>query len=367
MLQKTDKERLSDADEIIRQKLQRIQHLEKQVKEIQKHNDSEAKIREEIFRLSEYIPDPPKWLTQKRSPKLPGVPMTIWSDWHFGEQVFKEQVGGVNEFNLRIGQQRVKRLVDTTIDLCLNHMVNPEYPGVVVCLGGDMITGAIHDELAATNDGTVQDALFAVEDSLIAALTAMADAFGRVFVPCVIGNHGRDTIKPRFKNRPKQSFEWGLYHHLERHFKNDKRIEFKIPNETDYHFSVQGHTFTLTHGDTLGVKGGDGIIGVIGPIARGATKLGRSEAQIGRAFKTLLIGHYHTYFHGGDAVPVVANGSLIGYNEYARLQLRVPYSRPCQALWFMHAKHGVTAAWPIYLDGQRQFLDDKRWVTWSEQ
>ena len=362
---KTNEQRLADAGEIIRQKLQRIQLLEKQLKAVQRHNDSEEKIREQIFELAKYIPQPPKWLVKKRDPKLPGVPMTIWSDWHFGEQVFNEQVGGVNAFNLRIGQERVKRLVDSTIDLCLSHMVNPDYPGIVVCLGGDMITGAIHDELAATNDGTVQDALFAVEDSLIAALTTMAEAFGRVFVPCVIGNHGRDTVKPRFKNRPKQSYEWGLYHHLERHFKDDSRLEFKIPNETDYNFTVQGHSFTLTHGDTLGVAGGDGIIGAIGPIARGTTKLGRSEAQIGRPFDTLIIGHWHTYTPRGDGTPVIVNGSLIGYNEYARLKLRVPYSRPCQALWFLHAKHGFTASWPIYLDDLRTSYDGKKWVGWA--
>src|ERR1700719_1653790 len=114
-LRKTDKELLAQASEIIRQKLQRIQHLEKQVKEIQKHNDSEAKIREEIFKLSEYIPDPQKWLVQKSDPKVPGGAMTILRDFHFGEQVFKDQVGGVNEFNLKIGQARVKRLVDITI------------------------------------------------------------------------------------------------------------------------------------------------------------------------------------------------------------------------------------------------------------
>jgi hypothetical protein len=155
-----------------------------------------------------------------------------------------------------------------------------------------------------------------------------------------------------------------LYQHLERHFQNDDRFHFQIPNETDYNFAVQGHRFTLTHGDTLGVKGGDGIIGVIGPIARGTTKLGRSEAQIGRDFDTLLMGHYHTYLPRSDAVPVVANGSLIGYNEYARLALRVPYSRPSQALWFMHEKHGFTASWPVYLDELPRLKKKSPWVSW---
>lgn len=229
-----------------------------------------------------------------------------------------------------------------------------------------MISGNIHDELRETNDGHVQQSLLEVQEQLIMGLGVLADRFKRVFVPCVVGNHGRTTLKPRMKGRVYESYEWNLYCQLELHFRNDKRIQFYIPGETDAHFSVLGHRFTLTHGDALGVKGGDGIIGAIGPIARGATKVGRSEAQIGRDFDTLIMGHYHTYIPRGDAIPVIVNGCLKGYDEYARLMLRVPYSRPTQALWFMHAKHGITAQWPIYLDDRRQSKDRSQWVSWQK-
>ena len=363
----TDADQLKASEEIVRQKLREIVQLKKSLAEIQNINDTEETIRRTIFGLSEYTPKPPVWLMKKHEPHSPGIPMTIWSDWHFGEQVFKSQVGGANEFNLKIAQARVKLLVDSTLDLCLNHMVKPDYPGIVVCLGGDMITGTIHEELAATNDGTVTDALEAVTDSLIAALAAMADGFGKVFVPCVVGNHGRNSIRPMFKNRPKLSYEWTLYHALERHFKNDDRLQFKIPNATDYNFAVQGHRFTLTHGDTLGVKGGDGIIGVIGPIARGTVKMAGSEAQIGRDFDTLLGGHYHTYIPRSDAIAAIFNGSLIGYNEYARLQLRVKYSRPSQALWFVHPKRGIVPQWPVYLDEPSKTIRKTEWVSWQKE
>ena len=49
-------------------------------------------------------------------------------------------------------RQRAKRLVENTIDLLMNHMVNPKYPGVVINLGGDMVSGDIHEELSATNE-----------------------------------------------------------------------------------------------------------------------------------------------------------------------------------------------------------------------
>ncbi len=365
---KTDVEKLRDAEEIIRQKNSKLLVLEKELRAIRRVNESAETVRREIYSLSELVPTPPKWLRPERPKKgIPGVPMTMWSDFHWGEVVRAGEVGGVNEFNRTIAKARLQRLVRQTIDLAKHHMVNPQYPGIVVALGGDMITGTIHDELADTNEGYVQQHLLELQEELIAALECMADAFGKVFVPCVVGNHGRETLRPRMKGRVYTSYEWNLYCQLERYFRRDARFCFLVPGETDCYFNVLGHRFLLTHGDALGVKGGDGIIGVLGPIARGTFKVGRSEAHIGRDFDTLLMGHWHTYIPRGAAVPAIVNGSLKGYDEYARLGLRVPYSRPSQALWFVHRKYGITAQWEIFLDEKRKSADLAQWVTFERR
>jgi predicted phosphodiesterase len=339
--------------------------VQRELASIERDNISASEIRRTLYRLADITPDPPKWIATPTKAKAPGIPMTIWSDWHYGEVVFADQVGGVNSFDRAVAKTRVKRLVDSTMDLCFNHMVNPSYPGIIVCLGGDMISGSIHDELRETNDGPVQMSLLEVQEQLIMGLTAMAEKFGKVFVPCVVGNHGRTTLKPRAKNRVFESYEWNLYCQLERYFANDRRVQFAIPNEADVHFNVLGHRFCLTHGDTLGVKGGDGIIGAIGPITRGAIKVGRSSAQLGRDFDTLLMGHWHSYVARGDTTPVIVNGSLKGYDEYARLMLRVPYSVPSQALWFVHGKYGITAQWRVLLEERKKTGPDD-WVTWQK-
>lgn len=340
-----------------------------ELKAVERDNNNAASIREKIYQLSAYTPDPPTWIGDTKHAGHTGVPVAIWSDWHWGEVVRREEVGGVNVFNRAVAKTRLHKLVEGTIELAMHHMVNPVYPGIVVCLGGDMISGNIHEELRETNDGPVQQSLLEVQEHLIAALTRVADAFGRVFVVCVVGNHGRNTLKPRAKNRVYESYEWNLYCQLESWFKakGDTRVRFLIPGETDAYFRVLGHRFLLTHGDTLGVKGGDGIIGAIGPIARGATKVGRSEAQIGRDFDTLLMGHYHTYIPRGDALPVIVNGALKGYDEYARLMLRVPYARPSQALFFVNQKYGITAQWPIYLEAKAKSSDTSDWVQWEKR
>jgi hypothetical protein len=363
---KSDADRLADAENIIRQKHSRVLTLEKALRDRTRENDSAEKLRREIFGLSEYTRTPPVWLEQEHKGKTTGVPLIMASDWHWGETVDPDQVGGMNSFNRKIAKARVKIMGNSIVDLCFHHMTTPNYPGVVFCVGGDMITGAIHEDLAQTNDGPVTLSVVEVEEQLIGMITLLADKFGKVFVPCVPGNHGRTTIKPRAKNRIFDSWEWVIYTHLERYFANDPRVTVHVPNEVDAHFAIYGHRFMLTHGDTLGVKGGDGIIGALGPIARGAIKVGRSEAQCGRDFDTLLIGHYHTYIPRGDAVPVLANGSLIGYNEYARLVLRAGPTRPTQCLAFIHPKRGFTAQWPIYLDaGERRKPGSSAWCAWD--
>lgn len=335
------------------------------IKALQKEHDTAETIRTLIYNLAARTPDPPKWLTPKRAETgKRGCPVTLWSDWHFGEVVDPIEVGGANEFNADVAAARAKRLVDTISDLCFNHMgrADTNYPGIVVCLGGDMISGDIHEELFATNDRTTQQCINDLTDILASALEELADRFSRVFVPCVVGNHGRASRKPRMKGRVYTSHEWNIYCNLERHFRRDPRVQFLIPGETDAYFKVYDHRFLLTHGDSLGVKGGDGIIGAIGPIMRGSIKIRNSEVEIGRQVDTILMGHWHQMLWLPGAI---VNGALKGYDEFARLALRAPYSRPSQALFFVHPEHGITARWEVFLDGQRN-AEPREWLSWQD-
>jgi predicted phosphodiesterase len=339
------------------------------IKSLAHERDTAEAIRTEIYNLASRTPEPPDWLLGEigkgAKSGTPGTPMTIWSDWHWGEVVKPEEVGGVNEFNAEVAERRVRELVRNTIDLCRNHTgrLATKFPGIVVMLGGDMITGTIHEELANTNDRTTQQSINDLSDVLIWALEKMADEFGKVFVPCVVGNHGRSTKRTVTKGRVYTSHEWNIYCNLERHFRRDKRVQFYIPNESDAYFRVYNHRFLLTHGDGLGVKGGDGIIGAIGPIMRGTLKTSKSEAQIGRDFDTIVMGHWHQMLWLPGAI---VNNCLKGYDEFARLFLRAPYSAPSQALWLVHPKWGITARWEIKLEaGQVAAARDGEWITWQ--
>ena len=337
-----------------------------QIKNMRQDNDTAETIREKIFGLAARTPEPPNWVAKFGSPGSRGCPVTCWSDWHYGEVISSDEVGGVNSYDKEIAKKRATKLVNTTIDLAFNHMgrAKATYPGIVICLGGDMMGGDIHEELAKTNDRTPEQSVNDLTDLVAGCIDTMATKFGNVFVPSVVGNHGRSTKKLQMKQRVFTSYEWIMYCNLERHFKRSKHVQFHIPSESDAFFNVFGHRYLLTHGDSLGVKGGDGIIGAIGPIMRGAIKVHRSEAQIDRDFDTLICCHWHQYL----TLPgLIVNNSFKGYDEYARLVLRAPYSRPSQALWFCHPEHGITAHWQVYLESLRTSNTSAEWVSFQKR
>ncbi len=287
----------------------------------------------------------------RHSPRSPGMPMTIWSDWHWGETVRLDDMGGRNEFTHEIALRRVDALVDRTVHILRDYGGRaPEYPGIYVCLGGDMMSGGIHDELVETNWAPGVGQAFQLHEVLAGALLAMADEFGEVHVPCVVGNHGRNAKRPRAKLAIHENSEYWLYLALERHFASDDRFHFTVATSSDIDMVVYDHRFRLTHGDTLGVKGGDGQIGALGPIVRGVLKTNAADREINLGFDTAIIGHWHSYQARGSLVRAIVNGTLKGYDEYAYRFLRAPFGRPSQALWLVTPKYGIAAQWEVYCD-----------------
>lgn len=310
--------------------------------------------------------DPPAWLSEYRAPKRksdpdPEVPVTCWSDWHYGEVVNLKETNGLNEYNPQIARERADRLFQSTVKLC-QHFHTGNYPGIVVNLMGDFVSGnRLHPELAITDAKTIIEQVFDVLGIITAGLTMMADNFENVFVPCVPGNHGRITAKPEFKHSVLSNYDTLIYYLLRKHFADDPRVRFMIRESEDAYYGVFGTYYFVVHGDKLGVRGGDGIIGPLGPITRGEIKKAAQAASMGEPYDRLVIGHYHTELW----LPRVhASNTLKGWDEYAKLQLGAKPSRPTQPLWFNHPR-GITAMWPIHVDLPP--ASDKPWIHWPTE
>ena len=336
-----------------------VRMLQAQLRTMKNETLSDDYIKRKIIRLSEADIQPPTWLVDKpKKAHVTGVPTILASDWHWGEVVDANQINGVNEYNIAIAQKRAKALINISIDILKNRFAEPVYPGVVFALGGDMVSGDIHEELSVTNDVEIMPAVLDLWGTLIWCINTLADQFGNVFVPCVTGNHGRNTHKMRMKGRNFTSFDWLLYQFLNKHFEDDDRVKFLIPDGSDAHYVVFGHRYLLTHGDQF--RGGDGMIGALGPIIRGDHRKRSRNAQIDTEYDTLLLGHWHQLI---QLQRLIVNGSLKGYDEYA-YQANFPYEPPRQALWLTHPEHGITFSAPILVDRQ----PNKRtgsWVSWK--
>lgn len=296
------------------------------------------------------------WMTKPGKPSAPGVPMLFLSDLHWGEVVYPAQVNNVNSYNLAIARTRLRTVVDTSIELL--RIIDPtrSYPGVVVALGGDMISGDIHEELAESNEMHSIPTVLDLLEHIASALKVFADTYGAVFVPCVSGNHGRNTKKIRAKDRNHTSFDWMLYQLLARHFVDDKRVTFYIPDGPDAAFRIYSTRYNLTHGDQF--RGGDGMIGALGPIIRGDHKKRSRNAQIDLSYDVLMLGHWHQYMH---LTRLLVNGSLKGYDEYANSS-NFGFELPQQSLHITHPKHGITFRMPVYAESNRGLVS-REWVS----
>ena len=325
----------------------RIQRLEAELSVAQKKQLDEAMVRRQIIGLAEATENaaPPKWTVEAKGPdSLPGVPTLFVSDLHWGEEVHESQISGSNRYDVKIAKERMKRLANRAVRLLRIIDQEMRYPGIVIILGGDMISGNIHDELTATNQLNSMPAVLDLFETLTAFLEEMANVFGHVFIPAVSGNHGRDTRKIWNKDRHHTSFDWLLYCFLQKRFVNDKRITFLIPDGPDAYYKVFNHRYLLSHGDQF--RGGDGMIGALGPIIRGDHKKRSRNAQIDMEYDTMCIGHFHQYIHHGR---VIVNGSLKGYDEYA-YNNNFGFEAPQQALWLTHPTYGITYRMPVYVD-----------------
>lgn len=339
-----------------RQLQDKIRVLNKQLQEAHKEVSTSQEIKDLIHEVNSYKPEPiPGWLNKskaKNADSLTGIPVLFLSDIHFDEVVFKEQIGGVNEFNREIAEKRIEYTFDTARKLTKEYMDSPNYDGIVLALGGDMLTGIIHEELAETNAAPVLDSVIRLAEILITGVEMLANEFGKVFVPCVVGNHGRLRQQKRFKNKVQDNYEYIMYHYIEKHFRNDNRVTVSIPMSHDIQFNIYDTKFLLEHGDAF--RGGNGIAGVFSPLMLGAHRRNKNKTAVNKPFDIMMIGHFHQYVHTNS---LIVNGSVKGFDEYSSGN-NYSYEPPQQALFIVHPTYGVTFRMPIRCDGYE--LEDKK-------
>jgi hypothetical protein len=309
-----------------------------------------GKLRERIALLEQIdsIPvHPPKWTLRKpKGSQHRGIVTLMLSDAHWDEVVEPSEIEGVNAYNREIAIKRLKRVIEGTVLVTRQYYAGLKYEGLVLMLGGDLLSGNIHEELVETNEDTVIGSIDFWVDQLVAFIGTLADEFGRVHVPCVVGNHGRNTRKPRAKLRVRDNFDWLMYRMASRFFKNDGRVTFDIPESSDCPVKIYDTTFRLSHGDQF--RGGSGISGMFAPLMLGHHRKSQRQASLHRPYDWMVIGHWHQYWTGQG---LIVNGSVKGYDEYAYVS-NFRYERPIQAMWVTTPENGLSFPAPIFCENK---------------
>lgn len=238
------------------------------------------------------------------------------SDLHWGELVDMAAMDGLNSYGLAIARARLGRWAHTVADLATKHWSGPPPARIMLILGGDMVAGEIHAELAKTNEAKALPAVRDLVAHLVAAIRLL-----RAAVTCPIdiislaGNHGRSTMKPESKQSAETSYDNLVSDFLEASLRGEPGLTFHVPMSPDALFSVYGWRLLATHGDRIGSRGGQGFVGVAATAARGFKKVMQDYASRSIPLDLILIGHFHTALQLEEGF---VNGSLVGFSEYSR-------------------------------------------------
>lgn len=263
------------------------------------------------------------------------------SDWHCGELVDPAVVNGINEFNIEIATQRIKRTFQKGLQLLDRLHAFADIRELFIWLGGDLMTGFIHDDLVQSNTmSPVEESLF-VQDMVCTGLDTILEdkRIKRIRVATNHGNHGRTTPDRLVSTSYKNSYEWGIYHSVARHYRSNSRIAFKIENGIHNWAEIQGQNIRFHHGDNIRYAGGVGGIAI--PVEKKIASWNKSKRADLDVF-----GHYHQFV---DHYRWVCNASLIGHTAYA-ISIGAEPQPPSQTLIVVSREYGKVMAIPIFCE-----------------
>lgn len=328
--QKKSKEELKETQAKYLQALQKIEELQANLQAMQ------------AFEQLNHVIAPANYEILAKEPGE-ATAITVASDWHIDEIVDGAAIGEVNNYNLEIARERIKKYFQYTLRLLNMSRTESKINTLVVAALGDFMSGWIHEELMSTNSLTPAEAiveLFELWCAGIQFLLEKGDLKKIVFV-AVTGNHSRLTKKIQAKQNPTTSLEWPLYNFLARWFANSEykdRIEFKLPKGYFNYLTVYNKIIRFHHGDGIRYAGGVGGIHI---------PLRKAIAQWNKAKYVNLdvLGHFHGRETSRD---YVVNGSVVGFNEFAE-RIKADFEPPQQSFFIMHPKFGKTGEFPIIL------------------
>lgn len=308
----------------------------------------EARTRQTFLDAVKSSSAPPRIMAREKSGKREMTCVVLASDWHVEEPVEPEAVAYRNEYNLDVADKRIERFFQGIIWNVEHQRASGRIAvnDLVLWLGGDLITGYIHEELVESNELSPTEAVLWLMPRLRDGIYTLMKALdlGRLEIPCSFGNHGRTTTKSRISTGYANSYEWLMYHSLASEFRKEKRVHFEITNSPHQYVQVYDRTLHFHHGDSLRYQGGVGGLAI--PLLKAVP-----QWDLVRKADVHNIGHFHQLSDFGRAV---VNGSMIGYGPYSQ-HIRASFESPAQALYYVDSVRGKCMMTSLWLDDEKHF------------
>jgi hypothetical protein len=266
------------------------------------------------------------------------------TDWHIEERVDRHLVNGLNEYNPEIARKRSANFFGNALKLVRKERKDVAIETLILHIGGDIITGYIHEELVESNFLSPTESILLAQEFLVGGIKRLRDDgnFKTIRVVCNYGNHGRTTPKIRVSTGHQNSYEWLLYKLMARDFADDPVVQFQVADAYVEYVDIFDYTLRFHHGDAI--KYGGGIGGVTIPLIKYIHRLNGQRYAHGD-----FIGHYHQLTPYNRASKFAINGSLIGFNPYA-LRIGASPEPPLQNFQLVAAGKGFTVHAPIFVE-----------------
>lgn len=263
------------------------------------------------------------------------------SDLHFEETVDPDTIDGLNEYNPKIAQARLRKVFQNGLKLIEMSRSKSNIKKLILWLGGDFIAGYIHEELMEKNSMSPIDASIQVYKLLVSSIDFLVEngKLDEIVVVTSVGNHARTTDKIRISTSVENNYEWLIYNFLESHYEKSDVVKFKLSRSYFNYLEVYGYMLRFHHGNYIRYGGGVGGITV---------PLNKAIAQWNQAKPVYMdiFGHWHQRISTKNAI---CNGSIIGYGPYA-MSIKAAFERPQQSFFLMHPRWGRTLEAPIFVD-----------------
>lgn len=294
-----------------------------------------------------YNPAPPVRVI-KPGNGAPQSAVLMLSDTHVGQVIRPDQTLGFGEYNFDVFLRRLHYYESAVTSILRDHTTT-EISELVVCLGGDMVHGALKHAAEADQHYTLFEQFYGAGHAIAQFIRNLSRLVPKVRIYNTVGNHSRFSDQHKMPTCNRYSnFDLFLATYIEA-LTRDLNLEWHLDKQPVALFDVQGHLFHLSHGDEL--KGGDKSLGIpnhaVGRLVSSKNQLFGKFGQ--RSPDFYLVGHLHREIvlpHARGSF--IVNGGFPGVDGYGLAAGFSPVD-PSQVFFLVHPRHGKTATYSISL------------------